>query len=381
MLLAAGALSGCFGAYDQYEAFDPDPEYKNPGVFNGTYNFASPSTVLFPGLLKVGEPEIVQLRSTLPAYAGESAEPLTEATVLIVMAIWRPQNYTQPVPIIIDAGPYYEQGEHCRVPGQDPCRAGYENDTIATVGQSTQLGLQNFLPHGYAIAQLAVRGTGTAGGCMDLLGPAEMHDLDQAITWLAEQPWSNGNVAMIGTSYDGSTPWEVAAMGNPHLKTIVPISGLPDIYDLMFHNGSAETRGTVMHDGVYWNFGFSDGFGDTPKPPPTEPPLPIPDLPSLHLGNANGRETYQDMQNLACPEVYEGAALGRYTYATGSRGGEFSQYWMRRDHRQAVLDNYEGSIFLIHGLQDWNVDPHAAIPFNTQLRAKGLEMKEWYGQW
>jgi predicted acyl esterase len=73
--------------------------------------------------------------------------------------------------------------------------------------------------------------------------------------------------------------------------------------------------------------------------------------------------------------------LGRYTYATGSRGGEFSSYWMERDHRQAILDNYQGSIFLIHGLQDWNVDPHSAIPFNTQLRAKGIEMKEWYGQW
>ena len=381
LLMAAGALSGCIGSYDEYQSFDPDKEYKNPGVFPGTYNYASPSVVLNPGLLQKGGPEIVQLRSTLPAYDSAAGE-LSEATVLITMAIWRPLNHTEPVPIIIDAGPYYEQGIHCRVPDQDPCRAGYENDTITTVGQSTEQGLQSFLPHGYAIVQLAVRGTGTSGGCMDLLGPSEQHDLDQAITWLAEQPWSNGNVAMIGTSYDGSTPWEVAGTGNPALKTIVPISGLPDIYDLMFHNGSAETRGVVMHDQVYWGFGFSDDFGRTPNVvPPTEPPLPLPEPPSLAMGTANGREDYQDLQNLLCPEVYEGAALGAFSYAAASRGSGFSTYWAERNLKQRVLDNYEGSIFLIHGLQDWNVDPHAAIPFNTQLRAAGIEMKEWYGQW
>jgi predicted acyl esterase len=380
LLLAAGTLSGCLGQYDEYESFDPDREYKNPGVFPGTYNFASPSVVLVPGLLQPGEPEVVQLRSRLPAYDSAAGE-LSEATVLITMAIWRPLNHTEPVPIIIDAGPYYEQGTHCRVPNQDPCRAGYENDTITTVGQSTEQGLESFLPHGYAIVQLAVRGTGTSGGCMDLLGPSEQHDLDQAITWLAEQPWSNGNVAMIGTSYDGSTPWEVAAMGNPALKTIVPISGLPDIYDLMFHNGSAETRGAIMHNLVYWNFGFSDDFGQPPSTPPTEPPLPLPASPVPKLGNANGREDYQDLQNLLCPEVYEGSAMGAYTYGTGSRGQQASSYWAERNLKQRVLENYKGSVFLLHGLQDWNVDPHAAIPFNTQLRAAGIEMKEWYGQW
>ena len=45
-------------------------------------------------------------------------------------------------------------------------------------------------------------------------------------TWLGTQPWSNGKVGMIGKSYDGSTPWQAATFGNPHLATIVPMSGL-----------------------------------------------------------------------------------------------------------------------------------------------------------
>lgn len=383
VLLLAGALAGCVDAVEDYNAFDADKEYKNPGVFPGDYAFASDgSTVLRPGLLEAGDPEVIRLRSDLPAYVSPVGESTTDGTVLITMAVWRPTNITTPVPVIIDAGPYFEIGAHCPVRGQDPCRQPLVNDTIDWASQTTPFSLKNFLPYGYAVAQVAVRGTGTAGGCMDLLGPSEVHDLNQAINWLGEQPWSNGNVAMWGVSYDGSTPWEVAATGNPHLKTIIPISGLPDIYDLMFHNGSAESRGPLMHGPlVYWSYGWSDDFL---QPPPLPIPLPpeVPPLPSApQIGQANGREDYQDMQNLLCPEAFEGNGMGVATTVTGDRLSAVSNYWVERDHRDDVLANYTGSIFLVHGLQDWNVDPHSAIPFNAALRAKGIEMKEWYGQW
>ncbi len=378
-LLLAGLLSGCIGAMEEYYGFDPDPEYRNPGVFPGNYSFGNGgSAVLRPGPLKALEPEVVYLRSTLPAYPSAGGQETSDGVVLIPLAIWRPDT-AERVPVIVDAGPYYEIGEHCLRPAQDPCTAGFANDTIDYPGQTTSFSLKNFLPHGYAVVQLAVRGTGTHGGCMDLMGPSEVHDLDQAIMWIGEQPWSNGNVALWGVSYDGSTPWEVAGTGNSHLKTIVPVSGLPDIYDLMFHNGSAETRGAIMHSQVYWPFGFSDDFLQ-PDTPPSPVPLPAPE-PDVFPGEANGREDYQDLQNLLCPEAARGAAMGPASAATGSRLTEAADYWSLRDHRDDVLANYQGSVFLVHGLQDWNVDPHSAIPFNAALRAKGLEVKEWYGQW
>jgi X-Pro dipeptidyl-peptidase len=43
--------------------------------------------------------------------------------------------------------------------------------------------------------------------------------------------WSNGNVAMTGTSYGGTLPLEVATTGVKGLKTIVPIAGIADWYD------------------------------------------------------------------------------------------------------------------------------------------------------
>jgi predicted acyl esterase len=379
--LAVGLLlvvAGCLAPVERYYAFDPAPQYKNPGVFPGNYTFGEGSTVLEPGTLKMASAEIVRLRSALNAYPEPLGSLLSDGEVAIVMAVWKPQNVTGPIPVIVDAGPYYEIGEHCAVPNQNPCQEVVP-DTIDHPSQTTPFLLRNYLPKGYAVVQLAVRGTGTAGGCMDLLGRAEQHDLDQAITWLGTQPWSNGHIAMIGASYDGSTPWLVAAKGNPHLKTIVPVSGLPDIYGLMFHNGSAETRGPIMHNLVYWPFGFSDEFPQSPVPPPAETPVPVPGTPPV--GYANGRQGYQDLQNLLCPQVVEGSAIAQLSMTLGGRYAEASDYWTQRDHRADVLSNYKGSVFLIHGLQDWNVDPHSAIPFNVALRDAGVEVKEWYGQW
>ncbi len=375
----AVSLSGCLQPFDEYHEFDLDDPYANPGVFKGEYHLgASGSTPLRTGMMNATEPEIVRLKSNLPAYGEADGVAGDRADVDIVMAIWRPWNQTGPLPVIVDAGPYYEVGEHCVTPGQDPCQTGYEDDTIDYPGQTTPFNLNAFLPHGYIVVQLAVRGTGTAGGCMDLMGPSEVHDLDQAITWLGEQEWSNGHIAMVGASYDGSTPWEVAGTGNPYLKTIVPTSGLPDIYGLMFRNGSAEWRGPGIYSDLYWPYGFDDEFPQAPPEWPSNVPWVVG---PNGWGQANGRTFDQDMQNLACAEAYEGRTMSQYSTHAGDRGGQLSEFWKERDHRQAVLDNYEGSIFLIHGLQDWNVDPHAAIPFNQELRDAGIEMKEWYGQW
>src|SRR5579862_3395810 len=58
-------------------------------------------------------------------------------------------------------------------------------------------------------------------------------DADGVIDWIARQSWSDGNVGMMGGSYDGFTQWATAKFANPHLRTIVPIvpnnpgNGLP----------------------------------------------------------------------------------------------------------------------------------------------------------
>jgi hypothetical protein len=147
LLLMLPMLAGCLTPYRDYTDFEADREYENPGVFEGDYRFGNfGSEVLRAGkLLPMYFPEVVRMESSLPAFDGPLGAR-EESKVDIVMAIWRP-NTTAPVPIIVDAGPYFEVDAHCVNSGQLPCQQ-FEDDTIDWPGQRTPSGLANFLPHG-----------------------------------------------------------------------------------------------------------------------------------------------------------------------------------------------------------------------------------------
>ena len=175
----------------------------------------------------------------LPLSEGGSAP-----NGLVSLAVWLP-NVPEgtTVPVIAEFGPYFDE-------------ISVETPSIEVPG--TWLGqmiIDQILPHGYAFAQVSVMGTGRSNHCMDLMGNAEQLGVDAAVTWLGTQDWSNGKVAMIGKSYDGSTPWQAATFGNEHLATIVPISGLIGVMELMWKNGSSEARAAIMHNGVYGSYG------------------------------------------------------------------------------------------------------------------------------
>ena len=150
------------------------------------------------------------------------------------------------VPVIADVGPYYDDGD------------------VSATTPAERLGrflIENYVPHGFAVAQVSVFGTGNSNHCMDLMGTDEQRGIDAAVSWLGEAEWSNGKVGLIGKSYDGSTPWQAATFGNPSLATIVPMSGLIGVHELMWRNGSMEARGAIMHNGVYGSFGVDGDAG------------------------------------------------------------------------------------------------------------------------
>jgi predicted acyl esterase len=57
------------------------------------------------------------------------------------------------------------------------------------------------------------------------------------IEWVAEQPWCNGVVGMIGISYFGSMQIFAAAERPPHLKAIFVSGGHFDFYETTYHGG------------------------------------------------------------------------------------------------------------------------------------------------
>ena len=345
-LLLAPVFSGCIGENStestaiEEEHWLPRVEdrsnliYRDDDVFswvrfNGSYPIDTVRSIFVP------VPEITVSDGGAGAFGGAEVHlglwlPIIEGCDMDSSEV--PEDCR--VPIITEIGPYYDDGDV---------------DALTPADRLGRFLIENFVPHGFGVAQISVFGTGESNHCMDLMGLDEQLGIHAAIEYLGKASFSNGNVGAIGKSYDGSTPWEAAAMGSPNLKTIVPMSGLIGMHDLMWRNGSMEARGAIMHNGVYGSFGLD--------------------------GNL------EDAQN-ACEGYMEGYYAGVGAYLTGDNlAWTGSDYWEERHFLTRAIQNYNGSVYIIHGLQDWNVDPHMAFPVHNMLIDAGFEVKGLYGQW
>ncbi|HEV2473604.1 MAG TPA: CocE/NonD family hydrolase, partial [Chthonomonadales bacterium] len=84
-----------------------------------------------------------------------------------------------------------------------------------------------YAKRGYVFVAQDVRGRGDSKGVFEPF-VNESNDGYDSVEWCARQPWSTGNVGMIGGSYLGYVQWAAAREGSPHLKCIVPIVSPPD---------------------------------------------------------------------------------------------------------------------------------------------------------
>ncbi len=75
--------------------------------------------------------------------------------------------------------------------------------------------------HGYAFVFQSSRGRYDSEGTWTPYFD-EINDGDDTLSWIAEQPWSNGRVGMFGSSYLASVQWLAALNGNPALQAIAP---------------------------------------------------------------------------------------------------------------------------------------------------------------
>ena len=105
--------------------------------------------------------------------------------------------------------------------------------------------------HGYAVARIDVRGTGSSpGDALDEYQEAEQRDLPDAFTWLAAQDWCDGQVGMWGTSYSGFNSLQIAAERPPELKAICAIFATDDRWtdDVHWRGGALRLVDLVDYD-------------------------------------------------------------------------------------------------------------------------------------
>ena len=290
---------------------------------NGTYNWTGPSEFFIEVDLPPSEQDV--------GYPGPA---------LMHVALWLPE--VEPgtkVPVIATIHPYYDFGTEVADGDSNP-------NTIPDGGVGAWV-LDQFVPHGYALAQVSTFGSGQSTHCQDVKGLGEQVGIQAAVEWLGQQEWSNGNVGLMGKSYAGTTNWEAAQNPSEHLKTIVPISGSIGVQQMFYRNGSSEFR-AVGYDLAY--------------------------------EGATTDMTSDDLR--VCSDDAVGPAMPVTTSLAAEFGGaDWSDYWEERYHLGDVIENYNGSVYLVWGLQDWNVDPYHAFPTYQMLRDAGIHTRAIAGQW
>lgn len=155
--------------------------------------------------------------------------------------------------------------------------------------------------------------------------------------------WCTGSVAMSAKSYLGTMCIGVAATGIEGLKTIIPEAGICNWYDYYRCGG-------LNLPALGWQ-------GDD---------LDI--LARYCFSRAKDEADYAIVK-----EGYE-AALEELVAKEDRDSANYNRFWDERNYLNQI-ENFKASVFIIHGLNDWNVKTNQCIPLFQALERQGVERK------
>jgi X-Pro dipeptidyl-peptidase len=216
-----------------------------------------------------------------------------------------------------------------------------------------------YVPRGYAVVLGESIGTFNSDGCPDVGGRAETLGTKAVIDWLngraraydatgarVKARWTTGAVGMTGVSYNGTLPNQVATTGVKGLKTIIPVSAISSWYDYYRANGlvvapHSNTRGT----------GDNDYLGEDTDV----------------LGDFIGGPRMDDR----CLFMRK-----RLLAQQDRKTGDWSRFWRQRDYLHRA-NRVRASVFVVHGLNDFNVKTKAFASWWQRLAANHVPRKLW----
>jgi putative CocE/NonD family hydrolase len=175
--------------------------------------------------------------STRPAEFACPAKPFSLYLAMrdgcrIAVDVYLPQATSGPaphakLPTIVILTPYYR-----RFALKSGAPAGTENSPNAAKYRDF------FVPRGYALVVVDVRGTGASFGTRDSFrSPAERDDYREIADWIVAQPWSDGVIGSTGISYLGAAALFLASTGHPAVKAIAPLFSVWNTYVDHFYPG------------------------------------------------------------------------------------------------------------------------------------------------
>jgi X-Pro dipeptidyl-peptidase len=207
-----------------------------------------------------------------------------------------------------------------------------------------------YVTRGYAFIRAESIGSGESEGCPTTGDQRETLGMRAVVDWLggrakgyteagapAAATWSDTTAGMMGASYNGTLPNQVATTGVAGLKTIVPIAAISSWYDYYRANGLVVAPG-----------GYQGEDADV--------------LARAVLTRKN-------------PDVC--ASLMNQIEAEQDRvTGDFSPFWRARDYVDDA-DKVKASVFITHGQEDWNVKTTHFAQWWDALGKAGVDRKLW----
>ena len=205
-----------------------------------------------------------------------------------------------------------------------------------------------FLVRGYAVVEVGGLGTRGSEGLETCGADVETDAFKCVVEWLAKDStrtaytdkenniqikadWSNGNVAMTGRSYGGTTDFAVASTGVANLKTIVPVAGIASWYDYTNSQGISTRTNPAYSD----NLGF------------------------YCAGRYIDENDWDSMK-----DVYQ-KYLNRIYNDQMTLNGDYGTHWATRDYTAGnagkktdngeTYGNFRCPALIVHGLNDDNV--------------------------
>jgi hypothetical protein len=149
--------------------------------------------------------------------------------IRLAARIWMPDTAeAAPVPAILEYIPYRKR-DNTRV-----------RDSM----------IQHYMAgYGYAAVRVDMRGSGDSEGVlMDEYILQEQEDGLAVLRWIADRPWCDGNIGMIGISWGGFNGLQIAARRPPALKAVITVCSTDDRYaDDVHYMG-----GCLLGDNLSW---------------------------------------------------------------------------------------------------------------------------------
>ena len=225
-----------------------------------------------------------------------------------------------------------------------------------------------FLVRGYAVVEVGGLGTRGSEGLETCGADVETDAFKCVVEWLNNKStrkaytdkennieitadWSNGNVAMTGRSYGGTTDFAVASTGVKGLKTIVPVAGIASWYEYTNSQGISTGRNPAYSD----NLGFY----------------------------CAGRYIDEDDWN-SMKGVYQ-KYLNRIYNDQMTLNGNYGTHWATRDYTAGnagkktdngeTYGNFSCPALIVHGLNDDNVRTKQFQLMYDAFKNKGQNVK------